>query len=255
MKYCRGFMGLGASMRCVVTSIAALLLAAGVCRADDDPPIPVAATLPHVLLFSGADLGSYGAFLHGGVLWSPDGLYNSGFTFKMLAGAGSYRYAAGILGSVDVQGRVGLASFMPGWRFKSDGVEITAFAGLDIQDHRQVPFDPFAHLRGTHVGVRAGADLWYEPMRAVMLASNVSVSSIGYGYWTRIAAGMRLIDRFWVGPEALALGDPTYQEYRVGMHLTGLKAGWFEWSAGGGWTMDSDERNGFYGRLGILMRR
>jgi len=39
------------------------------------------------------------------------------------------------------------------------------------------------------------------------------------------------------------------------MHLTGVKAGWFEWSAGGGWAMDSDERSGFYGRLGVLIRR
>lgn len=227
----------------------------GSSQADDLTEWAAHQTLPHVLLFSGAELGSYGAFLHGGALWSPEGLYASGFTFKMLTGVGTYRYAAGVFGSVNVQGRAGLASFMPGWRIKYEKFEVTGFVGLDMQDHRQTPFDPFARVRGAHAGVRVGADLWYEPAQSLMLASNVSVSSIGTSYWTRVAGGTRIFDRYWLGLEALALGGPDYQEYRFGLHVTGLRLGPLEWSGGGGVTVDSDDRRGLYGRLGVLMRR
>jgi hypothetical protein len=118
---------------------------------------------------------------------------------------------------------------MPGWRFKHDRLELTVFAGLDFQDHLLTPDDPASAVRGRKWGARGGADLWYEPWHAIMLAGNVSVSSIGPGYWSRAAAGWRVLDMIWLGPEALALGDPSYQQYRVGAHMNGLKTKWLEW--------------------------
>jgi hypothetical protein len=103
-------------------------------------------------------------------------------------------------------------------------------------------------------GVRAGVDVWYEPSPSMMLAANVSASSIGPSFWSRIAAGWRAFDRFWLGPEALAMGDSTYQQIRAGMHVTSFKPGNFEWSAGAGYVLDSDSRSGPYVRLGVLTR-
>ena len=62
--------------------------------------------------------------------------------------------------------------------------------------------------------------------------------------------------RFYVGPEvqAFAAGD-NYQQFRAGLHVTGFRTAEFEWSAGLGWAIDSDDRNSFYGKLGILTRR
>jgi hypothetical protein len=37
----------------------------------------------------------------------------------------------------------------------------------------------------------------------------------------------------------------------VGAHVTALRFQAFEWSAGGGWAMDSDHRTGPYLRLGV----
>jgi Cellulose biosynthesis protein BcsS len=167
----------------------------------------------------------------------------------------TYRYLAGGPGGVEVTGRQYLGSLMPGWRFKFDRLQITVFGGLDIQDHLLTPDDPASTVRGTMYGVRTAADLWYEPWSSVMLETNASISSIGPSYWTRAAAGYRLLDMIWLGPEALALGHPSYQQYRVGVHATGLKTKWFEWSMGAGLATDSDQRTGYYGRLGILFRR
>jgi Cellulose biosynthesis protein BcsS len=242
-------------MRALVTGLLAAILVAE-CGWADESVSPNTTPAPARFMFlSGADLWPNGAFAHSAIVWSPYGLDQSGFTAKVLAGYGTYRYLAGGPGGVEVTGRQYLGSLMPGWRFKFDHFEITVFGGLDFQDHLLTPDDPASTVRGTMYGGRAAADLWYEPWSSVMLETNASVSSIGPSYWTRAAAGYRLLDMIWLGPEALALGDMSYQQYRVGVHATGLKTKWFEWSMGAGWATDSDQRTGYYGRLGILLRR
>jgi hypothetical protein len=206
------------------------------------------------LYFSGADGWRNGIFAHAGVSWSPGGGEQEGFVLKFLAGGGGYRYWSGALRS-EVDGVHYLASLTPGWRFKFDKLEITTFAGLDLQEHRLFPDDGANRLRGTHIGARLGADLWYEPFSQMMLSANISTSTIAWGFWTRAAAGWRVFDALWVGPEAHALGDPTYRQFRLGMHGTALKTDRFEWSAGVGFVTDSDQRNGPYARIGVITRR
>ncbi len=243
-------------MRGVLGGIVAALFASGLGYGAE--PEAAAAKVEdasaNFLFFSGADLWAQGAFVHGGLLWSPAGLDREGFTLKLLTGAGTYRYVSGALGGTQVTGRVALGALMPGWRFKHEGLELTLFGGLDVQDHQLSPDDPSNRLRGTHFGARLGADLWYEPLADLMVAANASVSSIGPTYWTRAATGLRVFDRLWLGPEALALGDTKYRDFRFGLHATALKTGELEWSAGAGWVTDSDRRSGAYGRLSVLMR-
>jgi hypothetical protein len=204
------------------------------------------------LLFSGFDLWRSGGFIHGGVLWSPGGLEREGFTLKLLTGGGDYRYQSR---GTEIRGESGLVSVMPGWRIKSGRLEITAVAGADLQVHRLTPDDPGNRTRGTHAGVRAGFDLWYQPSDEMMVAAGVSASTIGPNYWSRLATGWRIFDRIWVGPEAVALGGSNYQQLRLGIHATSFKTGPLEWSAGVGYTRDSDHRDGVYGRVGVLTRQ
>jgi Cellulose biosynthesis protein BcsS len=243
-------------MRRIASSVAALLLATGVAHSDDgDAAVATGTTAPQQLLFfSGLEYWRNGAFAHAGMLWSPDGLDRDGFTLKALGGAGRYRYHAGALDGVEVTGQQVVGALMPGWRFKADKLEVTAYAGLDLQSHSLTPNDPASRLRGLHAGMRAGADLWFEPLADLMIAASASVSSTGPGYWTRIATGWRVLD-IWLGPEALALGDPAYRQYRAGLHATAWRTAQFEWSAGAGWVLDSDRRSGPYVRLGVLTRR
>jgi hypothetical protein len=206
----------------------------------------------HFLLHGGFDLWRNGGFGHGGLLWSPEGLMQEGFTLKLMLGAGSYRYRAG---PTDITGHQYIASAMPGWRFKHGTLEVTIFAGLDMQQHQSSPDDPGNRLRGFHAGARGGFDLWFEPMPAeLMLTGSVSASTIGKNVWARAAAGVRAFG-LWLGPETVFCGDDSYRQVRFGAHITGLRTGAFEWSAGVGWVADSDKRSGVYGRFGVLVRR
>jgi len=211
-----------------------------------------AAAVTHFLFFSGADVWRNGAFTHGGFLWSYQGLNQDGPVLKLLLNGGLYRYRSG---GNEITGSQIMGAALPGWRWRRPGLEVTVFAGLDVQDHRYRPDDPGNRLRGTHLGARGGFDVWYEPLRDGMVTASASLSTVGKSYWTRAAAGWRVFDAIWLGPEFHACGDDTYRQLRVGAHVTSLRFWGREWSAGVGWVSDSDRRSGLYGRVGILMRR
>jgi hypothetical protein len=216
---------------------------------DDVPPEPT------LLFFSGVDLWREGASLHGGVLWSPRGLADEGPVLKLIFGGGSYRYRSGALDDAIVTAHQLSVSLMPGWRFKREGFTITAFAGLDAQDHRLSPDDPSSSLHGSLLGLRTGFDLWYEPIPATMVAADASYSTIGGSYAAHVAMGWRFFNRIYLGPEAAAFACDDYQQYRFGLHVTGFKTERFELSAGAGYVKDSDDRDGAYARLSLVARR
>jgi hypothetical protein len=203
------------------------------------------------LLFGGADAWRNGGFAHTGLLWSPGGLDNEGFTAKLMAGVGDYRYH---IGAQPIDGTAMVVDILPGWRFKRGTAEITVFAGLDMQHHALSPDDLSNSSRGTHAGLRVSADLWWQPTPETMTNAGVSFATIGTGYWSRLAYGWRFFDRVYLGPEALALGDDTYHQWRIGLHATAFRTGALEWSLGAGYVSDSDERSGLYGGFGVLTR-
>lgn len=208
------------------------------------------------LYFSGSDLWRHGSFSYGGLLWSPGGLDREGFTFKLLLGGGNYRYISGALGNIDVNAQQMVGFALPGWRFIRDKAIVTVFAGLDVQNHHLMPYDPGSNLAGTHYGIRGAIEFWYEPDAQTMWAADASASSIGPSYAARIAYGWRVSDAFYAGPEIAGFtSDDSYKQFRAGLHVTGLKWSFVEWSAAFGWATDSDSRDGVYGRIGLFMRR
>jgi len=207
------------------------------------------------LVFAGGDTWRNWAFTHAGMLWSPGLLANEGFTLKLLINGGLYRYVSGALNNSTVIGIQSSVTLMPGWRFKRAGYEIAVFAGLDVQRFRYVPVDPSASLIGTRYGLRGAVELWHEPSPTTMLAADASVSSIGSGNSARISFGWRVLDRFYLGPEAQVLQTEPYVLKRVGLHITALKLGTREWWTAGGYSNDNDHRSGLYIRFGVLMRK
>lgn len=259
------FVALGASVA------AAFGLAAGALAEPDpfDPVAPADSSLQSLdvadpptaeqarfLLFSSTDLWRQGGFAHGGLLWAPAGIDRDGLVLKLVFGGGIYHYTSGALGNAEVRGQMLGAAILPGYRLVRDKFAATLFLGYDFQRHTLTPDDPSAGLRGNYIGVRAGFDVWCEPTAMTMLAADASISSIGPSYNARLAAGLLAFESFYVGPEVQAFAaDDNYRQFRAGLHITGLRIGGLEWTAGAGWATDSDDRSGAYGKLGMLARR
>jgi hypothetical protein len=220
------------------------------------PPLsPEFADAARLLVFSSVDIWRQGGFAHGGALWAPAGLDRDGFVLKLMFGGGLYRYTSGALGNTEVMGRMATASILPGYRFLRGPVTLTVYLGYDFQHHRLTPDDPSAGLRGNYMGARAGFELWYQPVTWGMVTADASFSTIGPSYNARLAAGVRALDWFYIGPEVQGFAaDDNYHQLRAGLHVTGLRFNDIEWSVGTGWALDSDDRSGVYGKLGLLTR-
>lgn len=246
-------------MRRVGAIAAAIILAAALSniRVDCARAGDLAGSRPEkqFLFFSGTDVWRHGFSLHGGVVWSANGVDRDGFVFKLFTATGAYRFHSGALGNAEVTGRYIAGFALPGWRFRQDRLTVTIYAGLDAQNHRLRPDDPSTKLRGTFVGGRGAIEIWYEPNPSTMLEGHASLSSVGPSYSARGAFGWRLFDKFYAGPEVQGFAfDDNYRQFRAGLHLTALKTESFEWSGGVGWARDSDDRHGFYARLGVIAR-
>jgi hypothetical protein len=241
----RGVVAELAAAATLMVMCTANVLADGFARSDDTS-----------VYFAGTDLWAHGSFSYGGMLWAPEGLDREGFTFKMLLGGGAYLYRSGALDDATVIGSQLTGFALAGRRFVSGKTFVTVLGGLDLQHHVTWPYDPGSDLNGTHAGLRVAVEFWHEPDVTTMIAGDASVSSIGPSYAARTAIGWRVADAFYLGPEVAGFASrDTYQQLRAGLHVTGLRYSWVEWSAAAGWAMDSDDRAGFYARIGMHVRR
>lgn len=226
--------------------------ASRVALAGDDSDDPTA------IVFSGRDIWRNGGFAYGGFLVAPGGFEQDGLMFKLLLSGGVYRYTAQSLGE-DIIGLETLTTLMPGWRIKRAGVEAKIFFGLDLEHHQLWPDDPGNRLRGSAIGARFAGEFWTEPTPATMVTGDLSLSTIATSHSARLAYGWHVLDDvaggFYVGPEAQFFASQGYRHLRLGLHVTGLKASGYEWSAAAGLARDSEGRSSPYVRLGMSARR
>jgi hypothetical protein len=205
-----------------------------------------------VLLYAGFDIWRFGRTGYGGFYWAPDGLNNDGFITRLFVSRGVERYDAGSRRfSTDIVRAAPLA----GWRFSQGTLELKVLAGPELENRVLTPDVPTATYRGTHIGARFATELWWEPMPELMLTSAFSASTNAASHSARAAAGWRVLDQFWAGPEISASSDAFSTQVRIGAHLTGFKLAPFEWSVAAGYVTDSFHRSGVYGRIGVLTRQ
>jgi Cellulose biosynthesis protein BcsS len=246
-------------MRCRRRVCAAIFVAAAVnfcgncvtvgpCQADEQDDAKV-------ILFSGRDIWRNGIFAYGGMIFGPGGFEQDGPLFKAQLSGGLYRYRAGSLAGEQVIGAEWLIQALPGWRIKRGPFEAKIFFGPEYQIHHLWPDDPDNRLRGRALGLRFAIELWAEPTMKTMAAVDASLLSVGSIYAARAALGWRVLDAFYVGPETQAYGGNGYSQIRFGGHITSMKTGATEWSAGGGWAIASDGRSSPYLRLNVMTRR
>jgi hypothetical protein len=226
---------------------ATLVVLSGV-KADADSP-----QVPSLLLFAGDDLWHAGAFLNGGFLWSPAGLDHDSFTLKLVLNGGVYTYPSSGL-HTDVEGTLGSAAVLPGWRINSNGIILGLYIGPVVQDYRLSPFDPGSLLHGFYSGAQIALDAWYQPSAATMVALDASVASIEAIGSARAAVGWRFDGSAFAGPEVQAFWCIDYQEWRIGAHVTGFPVDGLYWSAATGLAADSFGRLGPYLRLGVYKK-
>lgn len=205
------------------------------------------------LFFSGVDLWRNGLAGYKGMLLAPQGdLNKDGFIIRLFMSDNIEFYDTAVHRFTT---NIFRASALPGWRIKRGDLEVRAFAGPTIEIRGFKPDIQIGNLGGSRFGAQFASELWWEPTPTMMVAAAAAVTTINSVYSARAAAGWRLLNRFWTGPEVSASTDRFSTQYRIGAHFTGFKTGMLEWSAGVGLVADSFDRNGIYGRISVLFRK
>lgn len=203
-----------------------------------------------LMYFGGVDASHWSLGAYGGLQWAPAGLNKDGFILRFFLSENLERYTTGTRSDYT---QISRAAILPGYLIRSGNLEVQLLAGLDMEADYFYHDQHRSRLRAM-LGARGTMDVWWEPTRELMLQYALSGTTIDTGYTTRIAAGWRLFDLFWIGPEAALSNDYFSQQTRIGGHLTGLRTGPYEWSFAAGHVQDNFERQGVYARFGMVMR-
>lgn len=203
-----------------------------------------------LIYYSGLDVTSWSFGGHLGAQWAPAGFDKDGFIMRFFLSGGLERYTDGRR-NYDTQ--IMRGHIMPGYMFHVGNLELQFLAGPDAEADLLF-INQYPKKWRSSLGVRGTAEAWWEPTRLLMLQSALTATTIDNGYNTRVAAGLRLFDWFWVGPEAALSNDYFSQQTRIGAHLTGLRTGPYEWSFAAGHVQDNFQREGVYARFGFMVR-
>ncbi|MFT4276335.1 MAG: cellulose biosynthesis protein BcsS [Rhodopseudomonas sp.] len=204
------------------------------------------------LLFGGQDVWRNGVSLYGGAEWSGSNSGDNGWVIRLQASEAFERYQATHFVYVSDISR---ASVLAGWRFKIGAFELKILAGPDLEHRASTPDIRDKRWRGSHGGLRLALDGWAEPTPDTMLAYSFYATTVASSYGARIAAGWRVLDMLWWGPEMSGSADEFSRQTRIGLHLSGLRIAAMEWSAAAGYVRDSFGRAGVYTRVGASLRQ
>ncbi|BBU60844.1 hypothetical protein MSC49_07790 [Methylosinus sp. C49] len=148
-----------------------------------------------------------------------------------------------------VHGTLEDGSFMVGYEVVTNQGGVALYVGPDVMNHSLSPFDPGNQVRGVSAGAKVGVEAFARPTDSTMIALIAYYSTVHNSYYTRLKFGVELADYVYVGPEALALGDDYFSQWRAGAHLTGLKFGALQIGLSSGYLRDRVRGSGAYGIL------
>ena len=223
--------------------LAALPVAA---HAADIAPEPVDTN--STVIWAGVAFQDEAIAAHAGGLWAANGdLDASGFMFRGQVVYVDFDFDSD--NGDDGEGEIARGNASVGYQFAGDGVALSLFAGLDVQE---VDIDPDDDTDlDDEVGLIVTARLATNGATDVPMSLEGNYSTANDMYWARARVGYRF-DQFALGPEFAVLGNSGFDAYRIGGYvqvsfdpvIIELNAGYHDGDSEGD---DANAYNGLYG--------
>jgi hypothetical protein len=232
---------------------AALLLSIGAARAADwytGERVQDVAPTPHVAIDTAATADTNGSVFGTviGTIAPFDGLDEDGYRIRLSGVLGRYSYV-GSNGIGRVTGTQSDGSFMVGYEWVLRAATVAIYLGADVSDNLLSINDPNNSSKGLHVGGKVAVDFYVNPTPYSMISGTLSYATANNAYYSRFKGGIAIAPQLFVGPEVLVLGDDFYSQWRLGVHLTGLRLGPMQFGISGGYLDDKIRGHGGYGLL------
>ncbi len=172
-------------------------------------------------------------------------LAESGLRVRADALGGVYSYYATDRAET-VHGRQESGAVLAGYEWVSPATVFSAYLGIDVRDNRLSIIDPANPVIGTSVGAKGQVELYTKPSVNTMVAAQASYATNKDAYFARVRGGTLIGRDLYIGPEVTVLGDQFFNQERIGVHLTGLRAGPLKFALAGGYLNDRVRGNGGY---------
>jgi hypothetical protein len=173
----------------------------------------------------------------------------SGLRLRLSGLGGKYDYIASSAGLGRINGSLAQGSFMVGYEYVSNKLTAAGYVGPSISYNGISPNDPNNTVKGTYVGFRVGGEFYARPTDATMISGVGSFDTAHNDYYGRLKFGLAIINQVFVGPEALALGDNFFHQWRIGGHISGMRFGFVQLGVSGGYLFDYVRGPGGYAIL------
>ncbi len=175
------------------------------------------------------------------------GLDESGLRLRLGGVIGQYSYTNSTLGTI--KGTQSDVSFMIGYEWVTARASFGVYGGANYDNNSIDKYDSANKSVGKGTGVKIAVDFNYRPTDYTMFAGVASFSSMHSAYYSRLKAGYAIAPQVYVGPEAVFMGDDFFQQWRVGLHMTGAKFSMLQLGASAGVLVDKVRGTGLYGIL------
>lgn len=236
--------------RTIILGITGLAFAATAAAAAERPALKapfmrVAQAPEQFTVYTGLDVAkqSYGGY--SGALFAPGGgISASGFRFFLLGEAGAYKYPGD---DETIKANYTGGEALVGYAVEGNNYSITLLGGANVVNHTLNAVDDENSVQGTKWGAKGRVSAWITPTDRTLIAGEGDYSTAFRSYFARGKLGYDVIDRqIFIGPEAAALGNERFNQWRVGAHVTQMKFGRLQIDLSGGFARDSVVGNGGY---------
>lgn len=204
---------------------------------------------PSIVIDSSGSFASTSDFGAVAVTAAAEGnLRQSGFLGRAEFVGGGYRYDATNAGVTQLINATQISGgALVGYNWVSPNWTFALFAGVQAVNTALSPFDPNNGTNGTHVGAKFVGEFYGNPTATTMFSGYASYGTAINDYYTRFKAGVAVARQVFIGPEFLALGNAFYNEYRGGLHLSGISLGQLTFGLSGGFSSNRVTGSGAYG--------
>ncbi len=184
--------------------------------------------------------------LAGTYVYTPSNAYNNAYYLNALDALFYYGYNPFL---TQVYGTIVGGSLLVGYEWVTNRATVAIYAGGEVMNTSLSPNDPNNSVKGGRGGFKIATDFYVTPTDDMMISGVASYSTNFNSYYGRLKFGFAIADRIYIGPEAGALGDNFFQQWRLGGHVSGLRFGMMQFGAAIGYLNDRVRGGGVYGTL------
>ena len=145
-----------------------------------------------------------------------------GFAVSLFGAWGDYSYSNSGVPGGKVDADMVEAAGLLGYYFSLGKVGLSAYAGVDWQDTRLSPNDPFNPVRGSTTDFVASAKMNIPLSKRTELKLNGGYSIVNETYWSKAKIGFKFgkARRITIGPEAAFFGNENQNSQRAGAFIS-----------------------------------